>query len=104
MATISDSIAQSVEQFLSSIRRRRRITAAYIYGSQAKGTATSWSDIDLAVVSPDFSTDLFQEQVRLLRLAARIDSRIEARPFTPDTFTINDPLVSEIQRTGVRVA
>ncbi len=104
MATIPDAVTQSIERFLGAVGQQRRIEAAYLYGSQAQGTATHWSDIDLAIVSPDFSTDLLQEQVALLCLAARIDNRLEPRPFRPVDFNVNDPLASEIQRTGVRVA
>jgi predicted nucleotidyltransferase len=96
-------VAESVERFLAAVRQRQRVTAAYLYGSQAKGTATQWSDIDLAIISPDFSADLFQEQVELLRLAAQIDDRIEPRPFRPDDFNTIEPLVSEIKRTGLKV-
>jgi predicted nucleotidyltransferase len=103
MAEISDSVAQSVTRFLTVLRQRRRIQAAYIYGSQAKGAAAEWSDIDLAVISLDFSADLFQEQLALMRLAAQVDDRIEARPFAPEDFNASDPMVSEIRRTGVRV-
>ena len=39
----------------------------------------------------------------LLRLAAQVDDRIEPAPFTPQDFVPSDPLVSEIQRTGVRL-
>jgi hypothetical protein len=46
------------------------------------------SDIDLA----------------LMRLAARVDDRIEARAFMPEDFNAGDPLASEIRRTGVQVA
>ncbi len=93
-----------IEQFLQTVQRRQRIEAAYVYGSQVTGQATEWSDIDLAVISPDFSADRFQERVNLMLLAARIDDRIEPNPYTPEDFDANDPLVSEIQRTGVRVA
>lgn len=104
MATLPDTITQSVNQFLAIIQKHRRIEAAYLYGSQVKGTATEWSDIDLAIVSPDFSADLFQEQLNLMRLAAKIDDRIEPRPFRPMDFNPGEPLVSEIQRTGVQIA
>jgi predicted nucleotidyltransferase len=103
MVAVPATIAESVERFLAAVKQRQRITAAYLYGSQVKGTATPWSDIDLAIVSPDFSADLFQEQLNLLHLAAQIDDRIEARPFRPDDFNITEPLVSEIKRTGIRV-
>ncbi|MBI4572310.1 MAG: nucleotidyltransferase domain-containing protein [candidate division NC10 bacterium] len=103
MATIPAAIAQSVERFLSAVRRVRRVEAAYLYGSQVHGDARAWSDIDLAVISPDFQGDLFQERVMLLRLAAEVDDRIEPTPFTPDNFTPANPLAYEISRSGVRV-
>jgi len=104
VATIPVAVTQNIERFLKAMRQRQRVEAAYLYGSQAKGTATDWSDIDLAVVSQDFSADRFQERLALMRLAAQIDVRIEPHPFTPQDFNANDPLVSEIRRTGVRVA
>ena len=105
MAGIPDTIIKSVERFIAAIRQQRQVEAAYLYGSQVKGTSTEWSDIDLAIISSDFSTeDLFQEQLALLRLAAQIDDRIEPRPFTPAGFNINEPLVNEILQTGTQVA
>jgi len=104
MADIPAAVAQSLERFLAAVRRRRRIEAAYLYDSQARGTATEWSDIDVALVSPDFSADLFQERLALMRLAAQVDDRIEPHPFRPQDFDLSAPLVSEIRRTGVRVA
>ncbi len=104
MAAIPVAIAKSIEQFLAAIKQSQQVTAAYLYGSQVKGTAAEWSDIDLAIVSPDFSADLFQEQLNLMRLAVQIDDRIEPRPFRPKDFNTSDPLVNEIQRTGVQIA
>ena len=104
MAEISGNVIQSLERFLAAVQQVRRVEAAYLYGSQATGTATEWSDIDVAVISPDFQADLFQERLLLMRLAARIDDRIEPHPFRPEDFSLTSPLVSEIQRTGVRVA
>jgi predicted nucleotidyltransferase len=103
MAALPRAIAQSVEYFLKAVQQRQRVKAAYVFGSQVKNAATEWSDIDLAIVSPDFSSDRFEERLNLMRLAARIDDRIEPNPYTPDDFNANDPLVSEIIRTGVQV-
>ncbi len=103
MAVLPGAIAQSIEQFLEELQRQQRVQAAYVYGSHARSTATEWSDIDLAVVSPDFG-NRFEARLNLMRLAARIDDRIEPNPYTPEDFDANDPLVSEIKRTGVRVA
>lgn len=103
MVTLPDAISQSVQQFLNAVRQQQRIEAAFLYGSQIKGTASKWSDIDVAIISPDFSADLFQEQVDLMRLAAQIDDRIEPRPFRPTDFDADEPLVSEIKRTGIQI-
>jgi uncharacterized protein len=104
MAEISDTVRRSVRLFLEVVGRDRRIVAAYVYGSEARQQATEWSDIDVAVISPDFSDDLFLAQLALMKVAARVDDRIEPRAFTPESFTINDPLVSVIRDTGVRIA
>jgi uncharacterized protein len=104
MAQISDAARQSVKRFLEVVGRDRRVLAAYVYGSEARQRATEWSDIDVAVISPDFADDLFLAQLTLMKLAARIDDRIEPRAFTPESFNINDPLASIIRDTGVRVA
>jgi predicted nucleotidyltransferase len=104
MADIPAGVAESVERFLTALRPLRRVDAAYLYGSQVRGDAREWSDIDLAVISPDFQGDLFQERVMLLRLAVEVDDRIEPSPFAPGDFTPANPLAHEIRRSGVRVA
>jgi predicted nucleotidyltransferase len=113
MAESTTSVTKSLQRFIELLKRRlHHIEAVYLYGSQAQGLATAWSDIDVAVVSPAFASDLFQArvmllrlaaQVMLLRLAAQVDDRIEPATFTPQDFVPSDPLVSEIQRTGVRL-
>ncbi len=103
MAQIAPDVLASVERFLAFVRQRLRIDAAYLYGSQAVGSARPWSDIDVAVISPDFSDDLFQERVSLMQWAAKIDDRIEPQPFTPERFGPNDPLAHEISQHGVRL-
>lgn len=103
MAEISVAIQDSVREFLAAVNKERRITAAYLYGSQVRGQAGPWSDIDVAIVSPDFADDLFAAQIDLMMLAAKMDDRIEPRAFTPESFHVNNPLASEIQSTGIRI-
>ncbi len=102
MPEIPVSIQASLDRFIALAQQWVEIESVYVYGSHAKGTATKWSDIDVAVISPAFAPDIFQARVWLLGLAAQVDDRIEPTPFTPQDFTPNDPLVSEIQRFGAR--
>jgi len=103
MAQIEPDILVSVERFLNVVRQQMHVDAAYLYGSQVAGSAKSWSDIDVAVVSSDFSEDLFEDRLVLMHWAAAIDDRIEPKAFTPDRFGPNDPLASEISNRGVRL-
>ncbi len=103
MAEKKDRLNKVINSFLEEIQKNYRIDDAYLYGSFAKGTSHRWSDIDIAIVSPDFSDDLFEERLLLMRLASTIDDRIEPRPFKKKLFDRNDPLVDEIQKNGIRL-
>ena len=103
MAEISVVVQQCVREFVAAVGRERHVTAAYLYGSEVRGQAGPWSDIDVAVISPDFADDLFAAQIELMMLAAKMDERIEPRAFTPESFHVNNPLASEIQSTGIRI-
>ncbi len=103
MARISPEIEQAIYRFINVIQKETRILKVFLYGSHAKGSSRKWSDIDLAVVSPDFSENLFDERIKLMKLAADVDERIEPNPFRPGDFNENDPLVREINRSGFEI-
>lgn len=103
MARISPEIEQAIYRFIALIQKETRIVKVFLYGSHAKGIGGKWSDIDVAVVSPDFSEDLFEERIKLMKLASDVDERIEPSPFRPGDFNENDPLVREINRSGVEI-
>ncbi|WP_291323197.1 nucleotidyltransferase domain-containing protein [Desulfonatronospira sp.] len=103
MATVPSEITESVRRFIDQLQKEKHVTKAYLYGSHARGSAGKWSDIDLAIVSPDFSEDLFAERVLLMKLALSVDDRLEPSPFRPDDFTRDNPLVNEISKTGIEL-
>lgn len=102
MAERNDEVKKIVTYFLDEVRKKYSIDRAYLYGSFAKGTSNKWSDIDIAIISPDFSDDLFEERLNLMQLAASIDDRIEPKPYKRELFVRNDPLVDEIQKNGIQ--
>ena len=81
-----------------------RIDKIILYGSQVPGrNLRTDSDIDLAVVSPDFGKDRFEEGKTLLQIAWRIDPRLEPIPISSESYE-NDtwvPLVYEIRQNGI---
>lgn len=92
MTEISAAVQNSVTEFLAVAAKDWLITAAYLYGSEPRGQAGPWSDIDIAVIFPDFAANLFAAQLALLQLAAKVDERLEPHAFTPNSFTPTNPL------------
>ncbi|MBW1759475.1 MAG: nucleotidyltransferase domain-containing protein [Deltaproteobacteria bacterium] len=103
MAERNDQINKKIKMFLSRVEKKYHISDAYIFGSYAKGTFGKWSDIDLALISPDFSDESFDVRLELMKIASTIDDRIEPCPYKTDTFNIDDPLVAEIKKYGIRI-
>ena len=87
---------------MEEVRKKYSIDGAYLFGSFAKGTSNEWSDIDIAIISSDFSDDLFEERLNFMQLAASVDDRIEPKPFKEELFDRNDPLVNDIQMHGIQ--
>ena len=105
MAKIDASIMDAVKKFLDKIRENGiPVSSAYLFGSYALGKGSEWSDIDVAVISPGISDDRLEERIRLMKLSATVDSRIEPVPFRPDTFVDEDPLAWEIKRKGIPIS
>lgn len=104
MAVLNDKINNLIQLFITKlINNGIRINAVYLFGSYAKKKEHEWSDIDIAVISPDFTKSRLEERIRLTVIANEIDSRIEPVPFRPNTFIEDDPLVWEIKSTGIPI-
>lgn len=86
------------------IKHNVQVDVILLFGSQARGNATSESDIDLAVVSKDFGKDRIREGALCNRLAYKIDSTIEVVPLSVKQYLDPNcifPIVHEIQKNGV---
>jgi predicted nucleotidyltransferase len=79
---VDAGIIDSTRQYLRNLGEKGiPVSFAVLFGSQARGQAGKWSDIDLVVVSPKFDAGILRDDVNLLwRVAARTDSRIEPVP------------------------
>ena len=79
---LEKSVLTSVTEYISALKAQGiDVERVVVFGSQANGHATAWSDIDLIVVSPMFDDMKDRSGINILwRLAARVDSRIEPIP------------------------
>ena len=73
-----------IRRALDYLTDRIRIQQAILFGSYARGGADEWSDVDLAVVSPDFAGMTHRQIMDLLvHVALAVDPRLEIRPYAP---------------------
>lgn len=79
---VDNGVLTVIQRYLRALHAHGvDVRVAILFGSWAHGTATSLSDIDLVVVSPQFDRGISRSDVdRLWRLAAVVDSRIEPVP------------------------
>ncbi len=104
VAQVDHEIINTVQLFIRRLKEDGiTVESAYLFGSHAVNRAGRWSDIDVAVVSPDFSSDRFDERLRLMKLSTEIDTRIEPVPYHINDFQDTDPLVDEIKKCGIRL-
>ena len=104
MAQIPTDILAVVRKYIGLLEKNGfHIATAILYGSYAKGTATEWSDIDLALVSDKFEGARFWDKDKIRPFKALTDYRISPLPYRPEDFTPDNLFVREILQTGVRI-
>jgi len=102
MVEIDKVVLENVKTFLDRLDTAGiHVTKAYLFGSYLTGKTDEWSDIDVAVISPQISDDRFEERVTLTKIAISVYGRIEPLPFSPAGFVKDDPLVREIINKGL---
>lgn len=100
-----NDILAAVNNYLDEVSRSGiNVSEAILFGSRARGSARTDSDIDVCIVSPSLGKDWVAETVSLRRLAFNIDTRIEPIPLNPDDIKDRfNPLAQEINKYGIRV-
>lgn len=100
-------ITNIVRKYLDEIEAQGiKISKAFIYGSQAKGTASENSDIDLMLISPLFDQDP-DKYIPVLWLSTRkISYRIEPLAVGEKKYLSNNtsPLIEIVKHEGIEVA
>ncbi len=92
---------RAARAFMRDVQRTGiRLTDAYLFGSYAKGTAHPNSDIDMALISPDF-TGWVDDFTRIQNALVARDPRIEYVLYNPAQFRRAGPLTHEIKTTGI---
>jgi predicted nucleotidyltransferase len=97
------NIIKKVELFTSELLKKGiELDKVILFGSYAKNMATDYSDIDVALVSGHFTGFGFEDKKHFSNINNKpefID--IETKTFSTDYYAQNDPLIVEINKTGI---
>lgn len=97
-------VYQKIKKYIDLLEKNHiKVWRVYLYGSYAKNTYDSESDIDLAIFLDKDDLDGFDEDARLMKLRRNVDVRIEPHPFARSDFDETNPYIKEIIRTGDRI-
>lgn len=102
---LSPEALNHIQSYKQALENARIVVSKIIvFGSQVKGTALPTSDIDVAIVSPQFGKDYHDESVRLMHIRTNDILNIEPHPFHPDDLNDRwDSLSQEIKKHGIEV-
>ena len=103
---VEKAIRQTINAFIKELKRRKiKVAKVILYGSRVSGRTHEYSDIDVAVISPDFGKDRCREGAKLFEIACAIDPRIEPVPISLSSYK-NDtwiPIIYEIRKNGIEL-
>jgi len=98
-------IEDTIIKYIDEVSRHYEIEAIIVFGSYAKGTNNEDSDIDIALIFKNLENDVIDEELNLMRLRRKIDTRIEPHIIKLEDYQkVSNPFIQEIIETGIKVA
>jgi len=103
--TITPSVKNQIQRYKELLNQSGiSYDRLILFGSQVKGTAHEYSDIDLCVISKSFGSNSFDERVMLSQLKTDQTIDIEPHPLSPEEFNNKYyTLAAEVKKYGVVV-
>jgi len=99
--TIVNDAIVIAKKYLSLLKKKNiSFERVYLFGSFAKGNQKEYSDIDLAIFAEEWTPDIIEAQMMLMRLRSHVDYSIEPHPFRLSDLDDPDPLIEEILKHG----
>ncbi len=102
MVTKRSAIKMIKEYVAACNKKNIYFDKVIFFGSVVNGQATENSDIDLALVSDQFSGNSINDWQMLGPVNIRF-SMIEPHTFDRNYFMKGDPFINEIKRTGIEI-
>ncbi len=95
---IREQVTAIAKDYAEKVKKEMKVDSIYLFGSFVNGTPNDESDIDIAVISQEFTGDLIEDTMKLMRIRRLIDTRIEPHPLYKDS-----PFLNEVITSGLRI-
>jgi predicted nucleotidyltransferase len=99
-----ETVVIKLKEAIRDLSEKIPIDNAYLFGSYAKGHPKAYSDVDVAVISPDFGKNYINETVFLMDFFENIGFMVEPHVFTRDEYkeaTEGTFLYNEVIQKGI---
>ncbi len=88
--------------FIRKAKKVIKIDSAYLFGSTVKGNSDKYSDIDIAIISSEFTGNTFADLRKLNSLIIETDPRIEVHTYPKHRFG-KTMFSNYIKKTGIKL-
>lgn len=103
MVTTATDLSRIISKFVALLSKSVRVEVVILYGSYVIGSPDEWSDIDIAVISPDFEGVPMWKRQRIISRAT-VDRDASLAPIGYPSSEYRNPgrhsFLREIIRTG----
>ncbi len=90
-------------QYLEKVKSKyENFQEAWLFGSYAKGSKTSDSDIDLAIVFKEIDS-IFNKNFELMQLRNNFELLIEPHSFDFKDFNMENPFAEQVIKYGIKI-
>jgi uncharacterized protein len=100
-----DALIELARDYVERLAAERKLVAAFVVGSVARGDFNVWSDVDVVVVADNLPG---RAPDRVQALGELAPPRVQPIGFTPQEFraahTKGNPLVREAMEIGIQLA
>lgn len=103
MVRKESEIINDIKKLVQCLNKNIKVDSVILFGSYAKGTAVEDSDVDIAIISPEFGQNPLRDKQIIYRTIANedIEPCFEIHTFSPGELkNSNSFFVSEIRSTG----
>lgn len=95
MVKTKDELERKLKSFIELIDKDFQLEAVVLFGSYAGNNPRDYSDIDIAVFSPEFRKNPLDEMTRLCKIRRKIDTDKERNPKRKEDKALNNIVINK---------